>query len=219
MSCGCPCTLLTPEIQDLHRLARDEHVGWLDVAVHDAARVRSGQPREDLQRVVDGARQGEGATIDDVLQRGPFGQLHDEERLAAFAQPAVEHANHVGVLDAGGRAGLGDPPLGRPRVPVAGPTLEHLHGDGLLRVDVVPAEHRGEGPGPEHRDELVAMPDAWGGAARTALPPHAIARIGDTPSSPRGYTVSCDSGRGSRGPGRSCAPPSCPRPASGAGGW
>ena len=72
---------------------------------------------------------------------------------------AVEDPHDVGVRDTGCGARLGEPALGRPRILAAGsgPVLEHLHGDGLLRVNVTPTEHGREGPRSEHRKQLVAI--------------------------------------------------------------
>ena len=116
-----------------------------------------------MKRVVDGAQERDGPAVDDVLQGGPFGQLHHEERLAGLvtfrgSNTTVEHPNHVGVLNAGRGAGLGQPPFGRARVSgVAGAVLEHLHGHRLLGVDVTSTKHGREGPRSEHRNELVTV--------------------------------------------------------------
>ena len=106
------------EVEDLGLAAlRDEDVRRLDVAVHDAARVRGLEGIGDLRRRDRAAsRACSGPAAEPVPQRLALEQLHGDERLALVLADVVDRAD-VGVLERGGRAGLALQPLERLRVP------------------------------------------------------------------------------------------------------
>ena len=99
---------LHPRDAEVHHLhlagARDHHVRGLDVAVHDAVRVRGLQRRRDLLGELDGLhRRGRAAGREERRERAPLDVLHhDVLRVAVGA--GVEDAHDVRVVQA--RRGL-----------------------------------------------------------------------------------------------------------------
>ena len=93
------------EIQNLRVAARiDEKICGLDVAMHDAFRVRGVERIRDVDR--DGQHRIElhRPIADDVLKRFAFQVFHGDERLAAVLADIVDGAN-IRVIERGSRLG------------------------------------------------------------------------------------------------------------------
>ena len=105
------------EVEDLDHVALavalDQHdVLRLEIAVHDAGRVRVVEPAEDLaldrQRALDGHRTGG----DRRPQRGPGQELHGEKERPVTGAAKVGRGDDVGVVEPAGRFGLALEPAG-----------------------------------------------------------------------------------------------------------
>ena len=71
------------EIQNLALAARrNEKVGWFDVAMNDAFRVRRVQGVADLNGKIQQLLQFDGARFDALLERAAFQKFHGDEGLA-----------------------------------------------------------------------------------------------------------------------------------------
>ena len=92
------------EVENLHpSVARDEDVLGLQIAVHDAALVRGGQPARDLNRVVDRLERREPFRLLEAdAQRVAFEQLHDRVDDAGIVADVVQRQN-VGMVERGDR--------------------------------------------------------------------------------------------------------------------
>ena len=97
------------EVDQLRRLAvlgvgREQDVGRLEIAMHDAGGVRRveapAQPLRDGERALDRQR----PALDEVGERLAAHVLHDDERR--IADDEIEEARHVRVLDGGDRLRL-----------------------------------------------------------------------------------------------------------------
>ena len=102
-----------PEVESL-RLPRlgHEHVGRLDVAVHDALLVRRREAVGCLQEHLDDLRGAAVACPEPGQQRIPMQQLHHDEHIGAVLRPGplgaadVEDAHHMRVLQLRCHSGL-----------------------------------------------------------------------------------------------------------------
>ena len=100
------------EVEDLHHRravgpARQEHVGRLQIAVHDPGDVGLGQRLERLQHVVDDLLDGQRPVLlERPLEVLPLEVLHHHVGRAARVRGHVEHPGHVLALDLRGGAGL-----------------------------------------------------------------------------------------------------------------
>ncbi len=86
--------------------AGQQHVGRLDVAVDDAARMRCVERLVDLLGDARGRNRLERPVLaDDGGEVTAVDQLHDDERVARL-HAVVEDIDHVGVIERRGRLGL-----------------------------------------------------------------------------------------------------------------
>ena len=125
----------------LHRA--EQHVGRLDVTVHDSLLVQGGQAEpdltDDLERLV--ARQAPG--LEPVGERALVGVPHHEVRPAVVELAGVVDGDDVGRVDLAQEPPLVDEPL--LHVVVVGPVVgEHLDGNRGVEALVVSEPHRGE---------------------------------------------------------------------------
>ncbi len=158
-----------PEVEDLEvPVAGQEEVLGLEVAVHDAARVRGGDAAGELQRPAERGRGRRPAGAQPVAQRLAFEQLADQERRALVAAEVVD-GEDVGVVERrrGARLAL-EPlqPLGVPR------HLRRQHLDRHLppQPPVARPVDLPHPPGPERRQDLVGTEPAAGGEAHGREP-------------------------------------------------
>ena len=177
------------EVDDLHvveaaaRLLEEDVVG-LDVAVHDAVRVRLAEARE---RLLEDARDARVRELDAApeLDReiAPGEQLHHEIERARRRDRGlaeVEDADHVGVVEPARRARLDEEPRGDPRR-VEQVRVHELDGDVAVERALVGLVDDAHAAGADALDDLeAALDDAahervgvvdltrLGGAARRA---------------------------------------------------
>ena len=137
-------------------VGREQHVGRLEVAVHDAGGVRGveapAEPLRDLERALDRHR----PAPDEVGQRLAAHVLHDDE--GRIADDEIEEARDVGMLDGGDRLRLGleaRAELGVGEQLRLEQLDRHAHADG----DVLGDEDLAHAAGAERLDELVAAAD------------------------------------------------------------
>ena len=152
-----------PEIQDLHevRLARvidEQHVRRLDVAMHDAKRVRLHQRLQDLRRDASHAEGRERASPQLLLDRSTAQELEHDERQSELGGPEVEEAHGVGMLEALDQRGLAREPLEH-AVRVHGLDEDHLDGDLAAERLLDGAIHGAVAALTEELDELVPPGD------------------------------------------------------------
>jgi len=143
-----------PEIEDLDvAVRRDHHVVRLDVAVHDAVRVRGMQPVSDLNPDSDNLIKRDRCLRDSVSQRPAFDVLHRDVADASGITDFVDGGD-VGMGKRGGRARLvreAPPPIsielefGR----------EDLQGDPPVEPGVGGEEHFAHAAGPDCRHDFV----------------------------------------------------------------
>ena len=90
------------EVRDLHRpaLARDQHVGRLDVAVNDPAGVRMLDRPGHLDRDADRLIHRELPGANQLIEPVAFHELHHDE-VAAVGLPAIDDLDDVGVAQLG----------------------------------------------------------------------------------------------------------------------
>ena len=84
----------------------DQHVGRLEVAVHDAGVVRVLQPVTDLTQVAPGGERVERTSVEDVAQRAAADQRHREECVAVADLEVIDRED-VGMVELGQRLRLG----------------------------------------------------------------------------------------------------------------
>ena len=122
------------EIEQLDAVARDEHVGRLEIAMDDAARVDRAKRGEHLRRDRYRLGDAERAARQPLGERLAFEQFHREEQVVAILADVVDLAD-VRMIDARGRARL--PPQSLPGRLVLSETQNHLQRDGALQALVV----------------------------------------------------------------------------------
>ena len=94
------------EIQNLGLPAHgDEDVGWLDIAVHDAFGMSSGQGIGDLNAQVQQLFHLQRLAADALAEGLALQQLHDQVRAPLVLSDVVNRAD-VGVIQSRGRAGF-----------------------------------------------------------------------------------------------------------------
>jgi hypothetical protein len=88
------------EVEDLHHaVVGDEHVGRLDVAVHDPTRVRVRETACDLHRDAHRLAERERPARDAPLQRLAVVERHREIQLSVIRLADLVHGAHVGMLE------------------------------------------------------------------------------------------------------------------------
>ena len=140
------------------RLTRHEQVRGLEIAVHDAERVRLGEGEAGVEDGLHGVVGGERpAGLEHALEVLSFEVLHDHEGLAGVERADVEHPGDVLALDDRRRARLTLEPLGDIRV---GRDLaaQELERDGLIEHEVRGGEHHAHAAFPELSLEPVLAP-------------------------------------------------------------
>ena len=93
------------EVEQLHAVRGQEHVGGLQVAMHDAARVQRRERGEHAEADRHRLGHAERATLQPLGQRFAIEQLHGDEQPAVVLADLVDLAD-VRVVHAGRRAGL-----------------------------------------------------------------------------------------------------------------
>ena len=163
------------EVEDLQAtVGRQEDVVGLQVAVHDAAGMRGGEPGGELQRQADGLALADRAAPEARPQRLPVEQLGDEVRHLAGAD--VEDRQQVRVRQPGDRPRF---PL-EPREPIGvlgGGSRQHLHRDVTAEPRVARPIHLAHSAFAERRDDLVRAEPVPG--ARVTGETFRLSRIGD----------------------------------------
>jgi hypothetical protein len=150
------------EVGDAHAaVVAAEDVGRLDVAVHEALRVRGGEPARGVE--VGGehlAKGGARRALAPDVERAALHELHGDEDVAVVLADVV-HLHHVGVRELAERPRLAEQHVARAlRV---GRGLEELQGHAALELGVVGRVDDAHAAAAEHREHHVA---ADGGAAR-----------------------------------------------------
>jgi hypothetical protein len=114
----------------------DHDVRRLQVAVHDAARVRFLEALGHLEDQVDRAhRTQRSGAREHVVQRGALDELHRQKRLTVAGLSEVEDAHDVRALELADQLGLALE--ARPHVRIVGEhPAQELQRDGALQVDV-----------------------------------------------------------------------------------
>ncbi len=124
-----------PEVHDHDAVLSHDHIGRLEVAMHDARRVRGLQPApggdEDSQDLAPAAF----LVAEPLGERRSFDELHRDEDLLSLGVDLV-HRHHVGMVQEGQRLGFAKETRARPwrRGPVGADELE-CDGSSELRVD------------------------------------------------------------------------------------
>ncbi len=148
----CPCFWGSPveptdrhlrdaEVEHLHEvriaLARDEHhVLGLEIAVHDAQRVRAPEGARDLPGDVHRAPELEPALVDDLAQAAALDELEHQEERTVLELSEVRGRRDVRVIDVGGGHRLAleaRHDFGH----AAHLRVEHLHREALAHVGVL----------------------------------------------------------------------------------
>jgi hypothetical protein len=123
------------------RIARQEYVVGLDVAMNHVQRVRLGQTRARLTRDPHRLRDREGpAAIQESGKVCPLQELHHEERQPLGSRAHVEHAHHVRVTHACDELSFTREPLAN-LVDVRHLRAQHLERDALTGRAVVSLVH------------------------------------------------------------------------------
>ena len=161
--------LRDPEVEELDlklpaRLAREEHVLRLQVAVHDPLRVRRGEPGEDALEDRDRLLERNAPAVRGVRrERHAIEELHHEVRRPVLGLRGLEHAEDVRV----------DQPLARP--PLFEEARQHVH----VR-DELGAEHLHRERRARRRGTCRSPPDIepCASAAKTSpIPPSPMTRV------------------------------------------
>ena len=105
-----PCD---PEVEHLHAVRRQKHVGRLEVAVDDAASVHGRERGEDVEGDRHGLRDAHGPLLKALVERLAFQQLHRDERIIAVVISDVINLADVRMIDARRRARLAPEALAR----------------------------------------------------------------------------------------------------------
>ena len=104
------------EIEDAQPPAgRDDDVARFQVAVNDAGVVRGPDGVRDLEREFDGVPDRQPAARNQVAERQPVHELHDDE-VRAFVRRDVIHRDDVRVVERRGGTGLAEEPFPAVRV-------------------------------------------------------------------------------------------------------
>jgi hypothetical protein len=124
------------EVHHLHVTALGhENIRGLDVAMHDALRVRRVEGVGDLDADIDNLGNLEHAAAEAIVERVSLHPLHDDERLALMFTDVVNRAD-VGVVQPGRRSGLDPKPFNG--LPIAGEVFgNELEGDLSSKPGVV----------------------------------------------------------------------------------
>jgi len=129
-----------PEVEDLGvAFEGDEDVVGLEVAMHDADRVRRGERREHLAHDLDQAAERHRARLRDRGERLALDVLHHDERPAVGQLRHVDDADDALVADQIDRAPLGEEPLeqlGVPRALIRQDLDRHAAADRRLHREV-----------------------------------------------------------------------------------
>jgi hypothetical protein len=136
----------------------EQHVLGLEVAVHDAGRVRGGEARQHCVHDVDGLLGRELLVVLQQLAQRDSGQVfHDEVRHVGVLA-LVEDVDHVRVREAGGRAGLLHEPR-LERVVVGEVPVHDLDRDAPFEPQVGREVHRGHAATGDPRAHLIPAVD------------------------------------------------------------
>ncbi|MEQ9074368.1 MAG: hypothetical protein RLP09_10980 [Sandaracinaceae bacterium] len=151
-----------PEVEqrDVLSSARVHHdVLGLEVTVHHSQRVRARHARRDLPEQRERALGPEATLVhDQVSERAPLEQLHDEVVEALGREAELVDADHVRVVEHARRARLpGEARDGQ--VAVGGVRLQHLHRHLAAEVRGVGQIHHADAAPTELGDDLVAALD------------------------------------------------------------
>jgi hypothetical protein len=152
------------EVEDLHvPVVGHEDVVGLEVAVHDAASVRRGEPARDLQRPVDGLLLRHGRGVEPAAQRLALEQLGHGVGDAVVPAEVVDRED-VRMRERGD--GLGLALEARERVGVGGQLRgEDLDGDVAVELRVAGAVDLAHPAGAERREDFVG-PETGPGSQR-----------------------------------------------------
>jgi hypothetical protein len=144
------------EVGQLGRVVRrEQHVGRLDVAVHEAAGVRGREPVEDAIEDAERPRDGQRRVTTEHLREGvAVDPLHDDER-GVLVRAHVVDRDHVRMLEPSRAAGLAEQASALRRV-AEQLVADQLHGDGTVEDTVVRGDHPRHPADAEHLAELVA---------------------------------------------------------------
>jgi hypothetical protein len=148
------------------RRVHDEDIVGLQVAVHDAGRVRRFEPRQHLQRVVE--RDVERELLSLLEQRReapPLEKLHHDVRDAVARLIDVGHVRDVRTLDAGRKPRFAKKALDEPR-PSRELGVQELERDARSQILVPSLEHGAHPSVADESDEAVLPVDefSWLGA-------------------------------------------------------
>ncbi|OFV85940.1 MAG: hypothetical protein A2V74_00535 [Acidobacteria bacterium RBG_16_70_10] len=113
------------EIEDLGPVRGEEDIRGLEVPVDEAARMQGLERGERLERQLHRLRQGQRSAPQPLRERLALEQLHRDEEAPFVLADLVELAD-VGVVDAGGDAGLAPEAPGHPLV---GAGSDRLYGE------------------------------------------------------------------------------------------
>jgi hypothetical protein len=147
--------LRDPEVEDLEQHAavgarRQEQVGRLDVAVHDAERVRLGERLAGLDHQVDREARLQPALLGDQLADVlALEELHHEVRLAVAEPPDVDDPGDVLALELGGGLSLPDEP-GDGLIGDRDVVAQHLDRDLLVEPEVPGLDDQAHPAAPDH---------------------------------------------------------------------
>ena len=158
-----------PEVGDLrHAIVAEENVAGLQIAVHDALRMRCREPREDL---IHRAEQHgpAGPLVGPRVEIGALHQLHDEKDRTAHVGPHVEESHDVPVLELRDDGRLSQQHAPRAAVDALRDRLDGHAPSGAALDGLVDAAHPAlpeqakdlVAPQPFHGRHLSPIRDAW----------------------------------------------------------
>ncbi len=132
-----------------------QHVGGLEVAVHDQAAMRIGHRVADLQEQGDAPAQVQPDAIAIARHHFTFDQFQRKPRLATRAHATVDQASDVGVLQAGQDRALA--PETRREARIVAATPDQLQRDALREgtVAALGGEYRAHSSPTEQRRQAV----------------------------------------------------------------